>query len=153
MSAYIESKGHIDALVSLAGWGPEGRPMDPGHAWSLYYGNPSKTAPRDGGPGASALGQMLVNENITSVQYRYRGEAVDTLPEPIDKTSLLDYQYAPGRPLTTVEGLVALDGYEYQSCEHPGWVSSEAYAFVNALRSRLIGYLPGYSEADTWSID
>ena len=75
-----------------------------------------------------------------------------TLPGPADKSDLLDYHYARGRSLTAVEGLKALDGYVYQSCEHPDWEKSEAYRWVERLRDALIRFLPGYAEADTWSI-
>ena len=141
MSAYIEDKAHIDALVTLARWGPE---RVPDNDWrSLVGGQDAETG---------RVGQMLADENIKSVQYRYDGEALDTLPGPIDKSDLLHYHYVPGRRLTAVEGLKALHGYEYQSCEHPDWEESEAYRWVERLHDALIRFLPGYAEADTWSI-
>ena len=141
MSAYIEDKAHIDALVTLVRWGPE---RVPENAWRSLVGGQDAEAGR--------VGQMLADENIKSVQYRYDGEAIETLPGPADKSDLLYYHYAPGRRLTAVEGLKALDGYVYQSCEHPDWEKSEAYRWVERLRDALIRFLPGYAEADTWSI-
>lgn len=145
MSAYIENRAHIDALVTLAKDGPADRAVSyPGDGWHMSCG-----ASND----PDIIGRMLIAENIRSVQYRYRGEAVETLPGPCDKSSLLDYRYTRGRALTIIEGLAALDGYDYQTCECPDWRTTEAYAFVEQLRSRLIGCLPGYDEAGTWSID
>ena len=143
MSAYIEDKAHIDALVTLARWGPE-RVISPDNSWRSSVG--------DSDGETSRIGQMLADENIKSVQYRYHGEALETLPGPADKSDLLDYHYARGRSLTAVEGLKALHGYQYQSCEHPDWEESEAYRWVERLHDALIRFLPGYAEADTWSI-
>lgn len=95
----------------------------------------------------------LVSENVESVWYRYPDDrTIDDLPGPIDKSSLMEYRYEPGRRLTVPEALVALSGYEYQACEHPAWRDSEAYAFVDWLRGALIRRIPGYAAADTWEI-
>ena len=51
-----------------------------------------------------------------------------------------------------VEALKALDCYEYQSCEHPEWETSEAFEFCRAMRNLLIGCLPGYDAAQ-WEWD
>jgi hypothetical protein len=45
-----------------------------------------------------------------------------------------------------------LAGFEYQACELPGWVGSEAGRFVDALRHALIRALPGYSDGP-WTVD
>ena len=37
--------------------------------------------------------------------------------------------------------LKAVSCYEYQACEHPGWLASEANLFCDALRHKLIGLL------------
>ena len=42
------------------------------------------------------------------------------------------------------ELLNAIRGYQYQTCEHPSWETSEAKAFCEALQQRLISMLPGY---------
>lgn len=167
MSAYIVSKAHIDALVRLAVEGPAGYHGGPGHSWSGYYyhDGQSKDCRHED---AERIGAMLTAENVRSVSHRYNGEGLDTLPGPIDNGWVTDAllgkyaypAYGTGpvrisrgpRHLTAIEGLKALDGYEYQSCEHPGWSSSEAKSLCDSLRSRLIDRLPGYSEADTWSI-
>jgi len=52
---------------------------------------------------------------------------------------------------SAVELIKALHCYEYQSCEHPGWRTSQAHSFCRALERRLIGELPGYDDAP-WAI-
>jgi hypothetical protein len=47
--------------------------------------------------------------------------------------------------------LKAIDCYRYQSCEHPGWASSEAQQFCLALQALAINHLPGYDQAP-WDI-
>ena len=51
-----------------------------------------------------------------------------------------------------IEACKAIDCYEYQSCEHPGWRDSGAKAFCERLRSALIGAMHGYEEAE-WHWD
>ena len=48
--------------------------------------------------------------------------------------------------------LKALVAYEYQSCEHEQWSSSQAESFCDALRAVAITTLPGY-DAAPWLID
>lgn len=70
------------------------------------------------------IGQMLWNENYASVNYWYsEGE-----PTPDYSPTLID------EPLSPIAVLKALDCYEYQSCEHPGWKTSDARALINAIR-------------------
>ena len=47
--------------------------------------------------------------------------------------------------------LSAIACYEYQSCEHPGWATSEAHDFCHALRIKMIRMLPGYADAP-WEV-
>ncbi len=49
------------------------------------------------------------------------------------------------------ELLNALDAYTYQACERPDWQRSQAKAFCDALRDRLISELPGYHDGP-WTI-
>lgn len=169
MSAFVQPKSHIDALLRVAMDGPADRgPRYPGDGWH----RPSWTHAgeyRQLGPNVEDVGAMLIAENVRSVQYRYPDDGIDSLPGPIDNGYITDallgqYAYpaygtgqvrisAGPRRLTAVEALKALDGYEYQACEHPGWADSEARAFCEALRGSLIRALPGYDEADTWEVN
>jgi hypothetical protein len=139
MSAYIVSHKHIDLLVDEL--------TKPGD----LYTSRSMIAHGD----KDAVGQTLIDENIKSVSYRYRGESLDSLPGPIDKSDLVDYHYTPGAAFGMdhyqVQILKAVQGYTYQSCEHPGWAESQAARWMEALTSQTISSLPGYQEA-AWSL-
>lgn len=152
MSAWIVDKAHIDYLVSAGFIGGVANPLE----W--FDAEPGPEAFREGepwGPGwrehleehgrkltretAGRVGAMLWAENVASVNHRY---AETELEDP--------YLFAR----VMVEGwaaLKALECYEYQSCEHPGWRTSEARAFCDALRARLIDHLeaqePRYTDA------
>lgn len=148
MSAYVVSLPHINALVEAAQ-----RPgKDHFGPVSWYWGNPSRSRKAEWNEGDS-IGKMLLAENIKSVAYRYREpETSNELPGPIPLPTVEGYTFEhPRISLGQVAILKALDGYEYQSCEHPGWEKSEARAFCEALRSRMIHELPGYDDAE-WEI-
>lgn len=87
------------------------------------------------------VGQMLVDENYKSVNFRY-DENSEPIPYTYKQFPLVKYEISPANLL----GL--LDNYEYQTCEHPEWQKSEAHKFVNCLRRAIIHDLPGYD----WSI-
>jgi len=100
------------------------------------------------GDNASEVGQMLLDECIKSVMYRYEDSKVTDLPGRTDAEYLIPFQFNLSyNPPTPVQTLKLLSCYEYQSCEHPEWETSEAYAFCQALRHGTIDRLPGYDEA------
>ena len=131
MSAWIVSKAHIRAMVSL------------GVSRGLIVKGSML------GSRMSELGQMLINENVASVRYRYP-DSGDQLPGPNERYWLTPYRHdlvGPARVPTPVEGLKLINCYEYQSCEHPGWEDSDAHKWCQDLESALIHDLPGYDEA------
>ena len=158
MSAYVVGKAHIDALIRTALDGP----TDAAFGWRQYgfrwvvpdegerfgYRSTELTAHN-----ASEVGQMLLDENVVSVGYRYSDSLDAGLPGPIDTAYRSPYTYTPGRRLTIAETFKAIDGLSYQSCEHPGWRDSEANAMLDSFRKQLASHLPGYDEADTWEVD
>ena len=91
---------------------------------------------------AGRVGAMLLAENRRSVDFRY---AEDEIEQPYVFTEL-------GNVINPVTVLKAINGYEYQACEHPEWRFSEAYQFCDALRRRMTQYLPGYEDAEAWHI-
>lgn len=102
-----------------------------------YYRAVSRSIPT---VGYERVGQMLLDENYASVNFRYgQNEAAVFIPGD---------RFAPVTPIQTLK---ALDCYEYQSCEHPGWRFSEAHEFCVALRGAAIGHLPGYEDA-AWEV-
>lgn len=151
MSAFIVSKEHIDVLLAA------GLHSKYGHCLT-WYDRP----PEQGGAelhelsfvNVDEIGQMLVSENVQSVRARYPdidhggiapGPAVEYWREP--------YTYAnPGFDPTPVETLKALGCFEYQSCEHEGWETSEALRFCEALRADAIERLDGMETAP-WGWD
>lgn len=95
---------------------------------------------------------MLWRENIKSVSHRYPHESSATLPGPRDcefvitesdfGCVLLWDHFDPAQVLK------ACDCFEYQSCEHDEWESSEAHAFIQSLRSSAWHALPEYDGAE-----
>jgi (2Fe-2S) ferredoxin len=141
MSARIVNREHIDLMVRLVTEGPAGVPVSPDGAW---YTSVS-------GLDADSIGQMLIDTWVASVSYRY-SESTDSLPGPVARYYLEPYAYAvPSHRLDVPEALKALDGYEYQSGEHPDWPMSPAKALCDEMRGRLIARVPGYDAAPwTW---
>lgn len=103
----------------------------------------------------SQLGQILVNENVASVAFRYSepGRTVyyggaaaaempddadpdlGTLPGPIDAYYMGPYIFTdPRKEITPGQVFSLIDRFDYQSCEHDGWRKSEACTFLTALR-------------------
>ena len=163
MSCYIVGKTHIDALVEagLSGgqwrgnltwfareittddrikcehrgevWSEEGLAL----AQSLRRELTHETADR--------VGQMLMHENRLSVDYRYAESEL----EEIYTFGLWTQRAGTVNPVVILK---AIAGYEYQSCEHPGWPESEAHAFCEALKDKMINALPGYEDGPGWEI-
>jgi hypothetical protein len=157
MSAFVVSTVHIDAMLTAGlRFGP------PSGARLMTWFWPALDAASDRGGWTSAqllrqarerrrelttqtagrVGAMLLAENRRSVDHRYDEQEWE---EP--------YLFTPlsGVPDPVIV-LKAIACYRYQACEHPGWPSSEAAAFCDALQTRAIGCLPGYAAAP-WEID
>ena len=112
---------------------------------TMYSKNPGSYS-RFGG---SAVGcaALLAEANDQSYCARYK----DAEPDPVLVTNaMIDKFYC--QPLSTVEVLMAIKSYEYQSCEHDGWQGSEAQLCMSWMKDAAIRALPGYDEANTWNI-
>lgn len=148
MSAWLLDYAHIRYLVRAAMKLPHPHPLS--WVWNIdpETGSYDRAVLRPGDyDEATRIGQVLVDENIASVRARYPSKPCE------DREFVYNPSFV-GLPKATdpVQVLKALDCYEYQSCEHAGWRSSEARAFVRFLRKAAIGALPGYDEAE-WAID
>jgi hypothetical protein len=156
LSAFVVDKSHIDVIVELALCGP--RPLD-GLEWPAFYWHESDpltgvVTTRELTPETcDQVGSMLTRECIVSVACHYPDLLWPELPGPVPNPDPDDYSFplesavsGLARP-TAVEGLKALDCYEYQSSGHAGWRDSSAQSFCEVLRDRLIRSLPGYEEA------
>jgi hypothetical protein len=104
----------------------------------------------------AALGNMLWQENIKSVQCRYP-DCVDNpknMPGPIGENFKLlpeDFlQFGSVKPKELgelVQLAKSISCYEYQSCEHAGWKDSEAHTFCAEMKESILLALPGWEEA------
>lgn len=155
MSALIVGKEHIDLLVSAGlafthhgsgvRWNASSSPNRVDYR-PRYLAETNPHAD-DKKISADEVGSMLWAENLSSVAYRYPNDVSGERPGPIgfEDSWVLLYRFKriPGtiRALTV---LSALDTYEYQSCEHSGWDTSEAKRYCDALRRTAIKWLPGY---------
>jgi hypothetical protein len=160
VSAYVVDEAHIHFLVN-AGLSLTSR-LDSKLRWFVrpLTDEEKDVAYRPGeawGPGAMSVygelrreltdkntgwvGAMLWAENARSVNHRYNEEEWE---QPYL------FRRLPGVP-NPVAVLKALDGFEYQSCEHPGWETSEAHSFCASLRKTAIRRLKGYDDAP-WEV-
>jgi len=139
MSAFVVDKTHIDVLVRAA----INRDY---HSELRYYHDHSWREVNH--QTADTVGQMLWDENVRSVSYRYPHDSLESLPGRVDSPWLTPYLYRFNTPVATaVEVLKAITCFEYQSCEHPGWETSEAHSFCKYLKDHAINQLPGYDAA------
>ena len=152
MSAYIVAKPHIDLLVTAARCHRPGQ-HDSGLRWyvdGILEGNRRRRGSALGG--RSDVVAREPRERRLPLPRRHVRCPTGTGESDATMTSTLtDSSHYPGA-VEPVVVLGALACYEYQSCEHPGWKTSEAYEFCDALRHKMIRMLPGYTRAP-WSID
>lgn len=116
MSAFVVGNEHIDVLVNAI----------------AQYGVAAKDTNRIG---YRALGQLLWDENLRSVDHRYQES------NPGERYIL----HTTEGGLDPLAVLKAVDCYQYQSCEHPGWEDSDACAWVTRLREAIYTAVPRYS--------
>ena len=137
MSAYIVNDDHINVLVSYF---VEYRSMY--QLWCKIGGEFTYLTADN----AKLLAYQLHKENIRSVNSRYSETSSDEMYE-------FEYIEQAKQSYTTAEIAKAIDGLEYQSCEHDDWDGSDAKLNLNQMRKHLLSSLEGYEEANTWSID
>lgn len=142
MSAFLVPRHHIDLIVRAYDKGP--RDSSGQVSWRRYgghfvrdgeYGHEEYMTPQD-------VGIMLYEANVESIKARYPDDPVmwEAGNEP--------YEYkAPREGLTIAETFKALHCYEYQACETPDWLTSDAHEFCQFLAKRIATVLPGYDEA------
>lgn len=138
MSAFIVHKAHISAMLRAA--------LAHRRDFSWYHNN---TCQRLAGSDLDKVGQMLLDQCVASVRYRYPNEKdPDDLPGMINREWQAPFSFHPlGRVPTALEALKLIRCYDYQSCENPEWATSEAKTFCDTLFVCLVAALPGYEEA------
>jgi hypothetical protein len=123
MSAYLCTNEHITYLVSAS------------NSRAISYSSPKPVEE------LVLIGNMLVQANLDSLASRY-----DDSTENLDPITAADFR-KPWVHFNPVQVLKSAQCYEYQSCEHDGWETSEARKWIDSLKSRAIGILPGYDAA------
>lgn len=139
MSAFLVNPEHINVMLH-AGL----TTINPGQLLTWYYDDEDGATQhtRLEHNNADHVGQMLVDANARSVNYRYNE----------DNAYVHAYRKPRHTAWTPAELLLAIHGYEYQTCETPDWIGSQAWAFCQALSKHIIRQLPGYRDAQTWEI-
>ena len=149
MSAYMVSKQHIDRLIETAINGPADRlEYIRSGQWRVYYAPGHEYVNYSN---ANAIGAMLVQENLRSIQYRYPDTISDPSRTPGPLARYWEYPYVfpqDTKALSTLQAFNAISRLDYQSCEHPEWGTSDAHKFLDSLTWALIHALPGYDGAD-----
>ncbi len=117
----------------------------------------------------SQFGQLLLNENIRSVEGRYPGTSANAGDLPGGPAYYwLPYVFEPvipdavrtgrlvrvgvGPVLSCAQLVNAMRGYSYQACESDDWLQTEAHTIITALREKLLAHLRGVEEADGWAL-
>ena len=128
MSAFTVTNTHINALVRYASR----------HKITVAYGNP--TMRLNVSAHEQEVAQLLLDENIKSVNYRYSEKESGYI------------EYDRGAPiLSAIQAIKAAQCLRYQSCEHPEYEGSIAERLIEAIISDAIPRLEGYNEAQ-WAI-
>lgn len=96
---------------------------------------------------AQAQANMLMAENVRSVNWRYRDS------RHIEKSEFVGNVVINlnAEPVSILQALKLIDCLAYQSCECDDWEKTEAYALLNKFRERLIPALPGYDD-EKWGL-
>ena len=128
MSAFIVSDTHINALVRYASR----------HNVRAFHGNP--LAMFQAKDNEQAAAELLLAENVKSVNYRYRDNEV------------MSITYDRGAPiLTAIQAIKAAQCLRYQSCECDDFEESIAFKLIEAIIADAIPRLEGYESAE-WGI-
>ena len=131
MSAYVVGKGTIDVIVSAL------------REWKIGHGAIAGLARLD----PHEAGKRLWRENVKSICYRY-----DDHTGMFDEAEIEAYRFRELHNLKPGGVAKVVGCYDYQSCEHPEWEASDAYAACRAVEAKLLTLLPGYASGP-WGID
>lgn len=137
MSAYVVGKDHIDLMVSMA---VRGTGAD--HGLRVFHEGEVRHFDLTT---ADEIGQILHNENVHSVNYRYNEQ---TEPETYVFEGHGIGSNLGGALIPWGHVLQAIRCYEYQSCEDTTtWGGSLANEICRALRLKVCGIIADESDA------
>ncbi len=99
--------------------------------------------------------RQLHAENVASVEHRYRLSdpalaGVGRYPPPavVTPRDLHRLQRWLRNPVAILK---LAQCYDYQACEHPGWLESAAHRLIKSIIADAIRRLPGY-EGEPWGL-
>lgn len=149
MSAYIVSRNHILYLIGAAC----SHQITRNYGFSWYHAGEHHRLDPSNREQCADVANMLWRENMASVSARYPNETSATLPGPLGKGAfdpIAPTDFAPvlWDAFNPVDVLKAVGCYRYQSCEHDGWETSEAFTFCRNLEHACICALPGWEDAE-----
>lgn len=127
MSAFIVSKKHIDVLITSL--------KTAQNRFTIFHQQNAINFDT-----LDEIGQILVNQNYESVNFRYNENAVP-----------YKYEHKAVSLPEIVQILKLCDCYDYESCETDDYEQTLACNIINTIRINLISKLPGYDEAE-WEI-
>jgi hypothetical protein len=128
MSAFVVDKHHIDVLVSYMLT----------KRMSYWNGKERVYVTRNN---ASDIGQILFDQNVRSVNYRYHEQG---------KPPAYKFKH-PLESHSAVQIIKACHCLDYQSCETGDWGETEAWKICEAIISNACHDLPGYDTAQ-WNM-
>jgi hypothetical protein len=146
MSAYICDKHHLIYLAKAA----DSRCGGACHcSFSYYYEGQTHYIRASDYEAQAEAATMLLMENIKSVGFRYRQSSSVGLPGPttVEIITTHDICRTSFRSIDPVQVIKACDCYSYQACEHEGWKTSKAKAYIDSLRNSAAQAFPGYDDA------
>lgn len=147
MSAFVLHKRHIDLLVQAIVEPLADEPLEAELDRDLLFRSIKRLIPASvtakAGSVEDAIGQVLLDQNVRSVQCRY---PADQRMVPEYATRPYRYESLPFRP-TVVEVAKAIECYQYQACETDDWENTLAYRITEQLRNSLPTRMAGYEQA------
>lgn len=84
------------------------------------------------------LGQILLDENVRSVQARYPDDRTDNLPSPCDQSRIFAYRFQPVGHQLAPWVISSCDCLHYQSCETSDYEQTLGHAVMRAIRESAI---------------
>ena len=146
MSAYICDKHH---LIYLAIAAESNRIGGRQCSFSYFHDGETHYLRASDYEAQADSANMLLMENIKSVGFRYGQSTSAGLPGPttVEIITSQDICRTSFKSLDPVQVIKACDCYSYQACEHDGWKTSKAKAFIDSLRHKAAKAFPGYDDA------
>lgn len=123
MSAYLCDVDHLSAVAEILSWGATFKGRTPEQIFPL-----------------------VVRENVRSLQARYPAS-----PETWEGAELMTYRPQRAEDAHYPQRLKALHCYQYQSCEHNGWMRCKVRRAtddaIRVIANEIAQRLPAYDHA------